>query len=183
MIRFPLPLIGLCAYSGTGKTTLLTRLIPVFNGKNLRIGVVKHAHHNFDIDHPGKDSYEFRQAGAGQIAVTSKKRTAWIKEFNDDRDEPELSDALSVLDITTLDLVLVEGFKAESFPKIELHRPGLGKPLMCTHDKNIIALATDEYVATTASVHQLDLNNVTEIADFIISYISDNSDESPVHAV
>lgn len=183
MIRFPLPLIGLCAYSGTGKTTLLTRLVPVFNNKNLRTGVVKHAHHSFDIDHPGKDSYEFRRAGATQIAVVSRQRIAWIEEFNDDRDEPELSDALLALDANKLDLVLVEGFKAESFPKIELHRPVLGKPLMCTKDKNIIALATDEPVAAMPAVPRLDLNNVNEIADFIISYISKNSRESPVHAV
>lgn len=183
MTRFPLPLIGLCAYSGTGKTTLLTRLIPVFNNKNLRTGVVKHAHHSFDIDHPGKDSYEFRRAGANQIAVVSRRRIAWIEEFNDDRDEPELSDALSALDVNKLDLVLVEGFKAESFPKIELHRPILGKPLMCINDKSIIALASDEPVAAMAAVHRLDLNNVNEIADFIISYISRKSSESPVHAV
>ena len=87
------------------------------------------------------------------------------------------------LDANKLDLVLVEGFKAESFPKIELHRPVLGKPLMCTKDKNIIALATDEPVAAMPAVHRLDLNNVNEIADFIISYISKNSRDSPVHAV
>ena len=182
MTRFSLPLVGFCACSGTGKTTLLTRLIPIFNIKNIRTGVVKHAHHNFDIDHPGKDSYEFRQAGANQVAVASKKRIAWIKEHNDDRDEPVLSEALSALDVDSLDLVLVEGFKAESFPKIELHRPSLGKPLICTHDNSIIALATDEYVEAPPEVQQLDLNNANEIADFIISHICKNSSESPVYA-
>lgn len=182
MIQFPLPLIGLCAYSGTGKTTLLTRLIPIFKQKNLRTAVVKHAHHNFDIDHPGKDSYEFRRSGANQVAVVSRKRIAWVQEFNDGRDEPDLSSALSVLDIDKLDLVIVEGFKAEAFAKIELHRPSLGKPLLCTQDENIIALASDEYITAAASVHQLDLNNVNEIAQFIINYSGKSNDASPVHA-
>jgi len=171
MIQFPLPLIGLCAYSGTGKTTLLTRLIPILKQKDLRIGVVKHAHHNFDIDHPGKDSYEFRQAGAEQVAVASHKRIAWIKEHQEDNKEPALSDALSALDINDLDLVIAEGFKSENFAKIELHRPSLGKPLLCTHDKNIIALATDASVTATPVPQLLDLNNVDEIAEFIISYV------------
>lgn len=182
MIQFPLPLIGLCAYSGTGKTTLLTKLIPLLNKRNFRIGIVKHAHHNFDIDHPGKDSYELRQAGAEQVAVTSKKRIAWIKEHKAIKNDATLSDALSVLDINELDLVIVEGFKHEDFPKIELHRASLGKPLICTHDKNIIALATDTHVTTTPIPHLLDLNNVNEIADFIISYIRSHDKKTPVHA-
>ncbi len=182
MIHFPLPLIGFCAYSGTGKTTLLRQLIPLLKDRNLRTGVVKHAHHRFDIDHPGKDSYELRQAGANQIAVASKNRTAWIEEHDDDRKEPVLNDALSVMDTSKLDLVLVEGFKTEAFPKIELHRPSRGKPLMCSHDQNIIALATDEYVPAAAAIHQLNLNDVNAIADFIISYISKSSNESPIHA-
>lgn len=183
MIQFPIPVIGLCAYSGTGKTTLLTQLIPILKKRNLRIGVVKHAHHKFDIDHPGKDSYEFRQAGAEQIAVASKNRIAWIKEHPDNKDEPVLSDALSALDSNDLDLVIVEGFKRESFPKIELHRPSLGKPLICTEDESIIALATDAPVtAATPTTPLLDLNDINLIADFIISYINNNAKKTPVHA-
>lgn len=182
MIQFPLPLIGLCAYSGTGKTTLLTQLIPILNQSNLRVGVVKHAHHNFDIDHPGKDSYELRQAGAEQIAVASKKRIAWIKEYKVDKDEPLLADALSALDTNDLDLVIVEGFKSESFAKIELYRPSIGKPLMCTHDKNIIALATDAHVTATPIPKLLDLNNVHQIAEFIISHIKKSDNKAPTHA-
>jgi len=182
MIQFPLPLIGLCAYSGTGKTTLLTQLIPILKQSNLRVGVVKHAHHNFDIDHPGKDSYELRQAGAEQVAVASKKRIAWIKEYKEDKDEPVLADALSALDINDLDLVIVEGFKSENFAKIELHRPSIGKPLMCTHDKNIIALATDADVTATPTPHLLDLNNVHQIAEFINSYVKKNDNKAPTHA-
>ena len=182
MILFPLPIIGLCAYSGTGKTTLITQLIPILNKRNLRIGVVKHAHHNFDIDHPGKDSYEFRQAGAEQVAVASKKRIAWIKERNDQDDEPVLSDALSILDTNNLDLVIVEGFKHENFPKIELHRASLGKPLMYTHDTNIIALATDTSVTLTPPPELLNLNQVNEIAEFIIAYVNNHKNKTPDHA-
>ena len=182
MIQFPLPLIGLCAYSGTGKTTLLTQLIPILKQSNLRVGVVKHAHHNFDIDHPGKDSYELRQAGAEQVAVASKKRIAWIKEYKENKDEPVLADALSALNTNDLDLVIVEGFKSENFAKIELHRPSIGKPLMCTHDKNIIALATDADVTATPTPHLLDLNNVHQIAEFINSYVKKNDNKAPTHA-
>lgn len=183
MIQFPLPVIGLCAYSGTGKTTLITQLLPMLKKQGLRIGVVKHAHHKFDIDHPGKDSYEFRQAGAEQVAVASKNRIAWIKEQRDNETEPVLSDALSALDTDDLDLVIVEGFKAEEFPKIELHRPSLGKPLMCTQDKNIIALATDTAMNLTSTHPQLDLNDINEIAEFIVSFVKELADKTPVHIV
>lgn len=182
MIQFPLPLIGLCAYSGTGKTTLLTRLIPALKQRGLRIGVVKHAHHNFDIDHPGKDSYEFRQAGAEQVAVASHKRIAWIKELQENNREPALTDALSTLDINDLDLVIAEGFKSENFAKIELHRPSLGQPLLCTHDINIIALATDAGVTLAPVPQLLDLNNVNEITEFIISFIKKHDDNATGHA-
>ena len=183
MNQFSLPIIGLCAYSGTGKTTLLTQLIPLLKKQDLRIGVVKHAHHKFDIDHPGKDSYEFRQAGAEQVAVASKNRIAWIKEQRDNKAEPLLADALLALDTNDLDLVIVEGFKAKAFPKIELHRPSLGKPLMCTNDKNIIALATDTAMRLTPTLHQLDLNDINEIAEFIISFVKKANNKTPVHAV
>lgn len=182
MMQFPLPIIGLCAYSGTGKTTLLTQLIPLLKKRNLRIGVVKHAHHKFDIDHPGKDSYEFRRAGAEQVAVASKKRIAWIKEHKADNDEPVLADALAILEINNLDLVIVEGFKREHFPKIELHRPILGKPLIYPHDKNIIALATDTQVTAMPTPHLLNLNNVNEIAEFISSYVKNHNNETPIYA-
>lgn len=182
MIQLSLPIIGLCAYSGTGKTTLLTQLIPLLKKQNLRIGVVKHAHHKFDIDHPGKDSYEFRQAGAEQVAVASKNRIAWIKELSNNIDEPVLSDVLATLDTDDLDLVIVEGFKSEIFPKIELHRPSLGKPLICIHDENIIALATDTTIKLTPTPHQLDLNDINEISEFIISFVKNHINETPVHA-
>jgi len=182
VIRFPKPLIGIVAFSGTGKTTLLKKLIPILNGHGLRAGVVKHAHHSFDIDHPGKDSYELRHAGASQVAVASRERIAWIREYKDDRDDTTLMDALSALDISHLDLVIVEGFKHENFPKIELHRPSLGRPLLCSQDRNIIALASDAPVDAAPDIAQLDLNDANTIADFIISNMNTGNDDEPVYA-
>lgn len=181
MIKFPRPLIGICAFSGTGKTTLLAKLIPLLNRRSLRIGIIKHAHHTFDIDYPGKDSYELRRAGASQVAVASRERIAWIREYNDDRQDTTLLEALSALDIDSLDLVLVEGFKHEQFPKIELHRPSLGHPLLCLHDNSIIALATDQPVDTAPHIAQLDLNSPHEIAEFISAAIVKTNDTTPYY--
>jgi molybdopterin-guanine dinucleotide biosynthesis protein B len=172
MIDYPLPVVGFCAFSGTGKTTLLKRLLPLLKLKGLRIGIVKHAHHQFDIDQPGKDSYELRQAGATQMLVASHKRLAWVKELPEENPEPGLQETLQVLDTVDLDLVLVEGFKQTSFPKIELHRPSLGKPLLYSTMPGIIAIATDTPLADP-DIHllQLNLNQPAEIADFIIKTI------------
>jgi len=172
MIDFPLPVVGFCAFSGTGKTTLLKRLLPLLKLKGLRIGVVKHAHHQFDIDQPGKDSYELRHAGAAQMLVASRKRMAWVKELPEESLEPELQQTLQVLDTHELDLVLVEGFKQAVFPKIELHRPSLGKPLLYSTMPGIIAIATDTPLADPdIQLVQLNLNQPAEIADFIIKTI------------
>ena len=172
MIDYPLPLVGFCAFSGTGKTTLLTRLLPLLNNRGLRIGVVKHAHHRFDIDYPGKDSYELRLAGASQMLVASRKRMAWVKESQESRPEPVLEEALQILETEHLDLVLVEGFKQATIPKIELHRPALGKPLMYTTMPGIIAIATDSPLAdNNINLPLLNLNQPGEIAEFIIETI------------
>lgn len=172
MIESPLPIVGFCAFSGTGKTTLLKHLLPLLKLHGLRIGVVKHAHHQFDIDQPGKDSHELRQAGATQMLVASRKRLAWVKETSEDQPEPGLQKMLTCLDPDDLDLILVEGFKQETFPKIELHRPSLGKPLLYKTLPGIIAIATDAPL-TDMDIHlvQLNLNQPAEIADFIIKTI------------
>lgn len=171
MLRYPIPLLGICAYSGTGKTTLLTRLLPLLNARNLRVAVIKHAHHDFDIDQPGKDSYEIREAGAEQILIASRKRMALIKELHDKRDEPCLEECLSAIDNRNLDLVLVEGFKHEDISKIELHRSELKKPFLFSGDENIIAIATDMPLQLkTAQPVNLDLNNPEEIVEFIIEF-------------
>lgn len=172
MIDYPIPLVGFCAFSGTGKTTLLTRLLPLLNNRGLRIGVVKHAHHRFDIDHPGKDSFELRLAGASQMLVASRKRMAWVKETQENRPEPVLEEALLALETEHLDLVLVEGFKQAAIPKIELYRASLGKPLMYPAMSNIIAIATDAPLADKSiSLPLLNLNQPVEIAEFIIETI------------
>ena len=182
MIQFSLPLLGFCAYSGTGKTTLLTKLIPLLTSKGLRVGVVKHAHHAFDIDYPEKDSYKLRHAGATQMVIASRKRLASITEFEENRPEPELAEVLSSIQANALDLVLVEGFKKEAFPKIELHRPSLGNPLFFPQDDDIIAIASDAAIPVTPrTLPLLDLNQPDEIADFIL-YQFLNKPEQRHHA-
>ena len=171
MIDYPLPLIGFAAFSGTGKTTLLSRLIPMLKADGLRIGVVKHAHHRFDIDHPGKDSHTLRCAGAEQMLIASRGRIAWVQEQPEAETEPTLEEVLGQIDPSRLDLVLVEGFKRERFPKIELHRPALGEPLLCAEDPTIVAVASDTPLVVPPGVVQLDLNRVDSIAGFLRQWL------------
>lgn len=160
------PILGFAAYSGTGKTTLLTQLIPILRQQGLRIGLIKHSHHNFQIDQPGKDSFRLREAGASPVMLVSTHRRAIITEFQS-VSEPVLDEQLLAFDQSGLDLVLVEGFKATSFPKIELHRPSLNKPLLYPNDPDIIAIASDYQLATPQNLTQLDLNQPELIAEFI----------------
>jgi molybdopterin-guanine dinucleotide biosynthesis adapter protein len=169
-IKFKLPVLGFAAYSGTGKTTLLTQLIPILRQRGIRIAMVKHAHHRFDVDIPGKDSYELRKAGAAQMLICSRHRFALMTDLEEDR-EPRLSENLERLDTEAADLVLVEGFKSESFPKIELHRPSLGKDLIFPGDEFIIAVATDEPDTIGTDLPLLPLNKPDVIADFIQQWI------------
>lgn len=171
MNHVKVPMVGFCAWSGTGKTTLLTRLIPLLVAQGLRVGVVKHAHHSFDIDYPGKDSYELRAAGASQMLIASRKRTALITELEDRQNEPSLADALAQLNMQEIDLILVEGFKHEPYRKIELHRPALHKPLLFPDDPNIVAVASDAAIPEIHTIPALDLNNPEQIMQFIIDHI------------
>ncbi|MFA9460772.1 molybdopterin-guanine dinucleotide biosynthesis protein B [Thiohalorhabdus methylotrophus] len=139
---FPKPVLGFVAYSGTGKTTLLTRLIPLLREAGLRVGLVKHAHHGFDPDIPGKDSYRLRKAGAAQTLVASPRRWALFTEEPEEGEAP-LAAMLERLDPGRLDLVLVEGFRGEDIPKIEVHRPALGQPALYPELEGIIAVALD----------------------------------------
>ena len=161
-----IPVLGFAAFSGTGKTTLLTRLIPLLREQDIRIGVIKHAHHKFEIDYPGKDSYELRKAGAQQMLIASANRMALIREYEQDT-EPELADLVTKLDQTMLDIILVEGFRHVPFPRIELHRSALRKPLLCLDDESIIALASDAPLNVQIKIPVLDLNNPQQIATFI----------------
>lgn len=175
MIKCPVPFIGFCAFSGTGKTTLLTQLIPLLKAGGINLGVIKHAHHSFEIDHPNKDSYKLRQAGAQQMLIVSEQCIASIKEVNPQKNELNLQDMLNELDFNSLDLILVEGFKHYNFPKIELHRPIIKKPLIFPNDSSVIAIATDSKLATQpAHIPVLDLNDIQEITEFIQCYLKDS---------
>jgi molybdopterin-guanine dinucleotide biosynthesis protein MobB len=165
LMRFVKPVLGFAAYSGTGKTTLLVRLLPLLKLQGLRIAMIKHAHHDFDIDTPGKDSYELRKAGASQVLVASDRRFALMTEFEEPR-EPGLSYLLQRLDIENIDLVMVEGFRHLPFPKIELHRPSTAKPLIFREDRSVIAVASDANI-DTGELPLLNLNQPEEVAGFI----------------
>jgi len=165
-IQFSLPLLGFAAFSGMGKTTLIKQLLPILSDKGLRIGMIKHAHHALDIDYPGKDSYELRKAGAEQMLVVSRSQVAWVQDLKDGRAEPNLQEALDLLNTDSLDMVLVEGFKQASFSKIELHRNGLHKPLLYPDDSNIIAFAS-ESPPVDLPIKWINLNKPEAMAAFI----------------
>ena len=162
-LTFDVPVLGFAAYSGTGKTTLLVKLIPLLKQQGLRLAMIKHAHHDFDIDKPGKDSYELRKAGADTMLIASDKRVALIEETNHESDLIEL---VNRLDLKKIDLVLVEGFRHVPFTKIELHRPALQKDLIFPNDSNIIAVVSDEKIET-GTLPLLNLNQLVEIVGFI----------------
>ena len=165
------PILGIAAFSGTGKTTLLTQLIPKLRTAGLNVAVIKHAHHLFDIDQPGKDSYRIREAGANQVLVASRRLLALMQTSNIEQSEPLLADCLARLDMRQLDLILVEGFKNEAIPKLELHRASIGKPLIYIDDPNIIAIATDSALPDEPSIPKLNLNDLDAILLFIQTFI------------
>lgn len=170
-----IPVLGFVAASGTGKTTLLTELIPLLKQDGLRIGLIKHSHHDFEIDQPGKDSFRLRKAGASPVMLVSRYRRAIITEFAPEQ-EPRLDDQLKQVDQSELDLILVEGFRTEQFPKIELHRPSLEKPLLYPNDPDIIAIATDAALDVPDYLPQLELNRPEMIAAFIRNHVMKNHD-------
>mgnify|MGYP000532444150 CR=1 FL=1 len=161
------PVLGFAAYSGTGKTRLLVNIIPLLKQEGYRIAVIKHAHHSFDIDSPKKDSYELRKAGANHMLITSNQRWALMVE-NINNKEPDVNECVKKLEHEDIDLILIEGFKKTDIPKIELHRPSLGHPLLCTNDKNFIAIATDDEIKDDVNIPILDLNNYKMIVECIV---------------
>ena len=161
------PILGFAAYSGTGKTQLLTQLIPLLKQNGLQIGVIKHSHHDFEIDYPDKDSYKLRLAGASPTMIVSPYRRALIMELQTS-EHCSLKTELAFFPSEGLDIILVEGFRHEIFPKIELHRPILGRALLFPNDENIIAIASDQPLQTPASLPCLNLNAPATIADFIL---------------
>jgi len=168
--NFPIPLLGFAAYSGTGKTTLIEKLIPALIEQGLNIAVVKHSHHDIEMDKPGKDSYRLRKAGACQLLLAGTKRAVLFNEYGHQEDR-KLIEQLRLLNTQDLDLVLVEGYRDEPFNKIELHRTHFDKPFLFAKDDSIIALACDEIVPECA-LPQLDLNAVDQLTDFILAYLN-----------
>jgi len=166
MLTAQVPILGFAAASGTGKTTLLCQLIPILKNNGVRIGIIKHSHHDFDMDQPGKDSYQLRKAGALTVMLVSPYRRATITEFTEPR-QPKLADQIAAFDQTNLDLLLVEGFKHEAFPKIELHRAVLQQPVLYPNDPNIVAIASDIPMDAPGYLIQLDINQPEIIANFI----------------
>jgi molybdopterin-guanine dinucleotide biosynthesis protein B len=159
-------IFGLAGWSGSGKTTLMTALIPEFVSRGITVSTVKHAHHAFDIDQPGKDSWRHREAGAQEVMVASGRRWALMHEL---RDEPEPSLDELVRQLSPVDLILVEGFKRHAHLKIEVYRPSLGKPLLHPDDPYVVAVASDERLPGV-SVPCLPLSDAGMIATFILRH-------------
>ncbi|MBP5856664.1 molybdopterin-guanine dinucleotide biosynthesis protein B [Marivibrio halodurans] len=159
--------LGIAGFSGSGKTTLTVKLIPALTARGLSVSTIKHAHHAFDVDTPGKDSYEHRHAGAREVLVGSAQRWALMHEHRGDA-EPGLDDLLAKLD--PVDLVLVEGWKHGAHPKIEVHRPSVGKPLIAREDPHVMAVISDEAI-DGLTVPLLPLDDVPTVSAFIAEWL------------
>ena len=170
-IEHSIPVLGFAAFSGTGKTTLLEKLIPLLKARSIKVALIKHAHHDVDVDTPGKDTYRLRHAGANPVLLATRKRWALMVEEEDPQDDPQLAMIITQLNPAIFDLILVEGFKHESIPKIELHREALEKPYLHPDDAMIIAMAHDGNTDNDLTLPQLDLNNPDEIAGFIENWL------------
>ena len=158
-------IIGLAGWSGSGKTTLITKLIPCLLARGVKVSTLKHAHHGFDLDRPGKDSFMHREAGATEVLISSAKRWAILHEL---RDEAEWDLGGLVAKMSPVDLVLVEGFKRDPFPKLEIHRIANGKPLLYPQDPHIVAVASDSALPGV-TLPVLDLNTIDPIADLLLA--------------
>ena len=154
--------VGIAGYSGSGKTTLIEKVIPLLVEEGLRVSLIKHAHHEFDVDQPGKDSYRHRHAGCTEVLVSSSRRWALVHELRGAQ-EPGFAELIERL--SPCDLVLIEGFKREHVPKLEVYRAVTGEPMLHTQDRDIVAVASDQRLDT--KLPQFDLNDVPAIADFV----------------
>ncbi len=166
--------LGVVAYSGTGKTTLLQGVLPLLTKRGIRCAVVKHSHHDFEIDIPGKDSHRLRTAGAQQVLLASPHRRFWVEE-GDGVSEPRLDELIARLDLPHLDLVLVEGFREARLAKIEVCRPALGNPMLCRHDPDVIAVAADAEIQPALAIPVLPLNRPEDVTAFIADWMSRQS--------
>jgi len=159
-------IFGLAGWSGSGKTTLLVRLIPALVARGVSVSTIKHAHHGFDVDQPGKDSFEHRRAGAREVMISSENRFALMHEL---RGAPEPSVEELVARMTPVDLLLIEGFKRHAHDKLEVHRPSLGKSLLAAEDPRVVAVASDAEIPGLR-VPRLEMNDVAAIAAFVIDH-------------
>ena len=159
-------IIGLAGWSGSGKTTLLARVIPRIVARGLKVSTLKHAHHAFDVDQPGKDSHAHRMAGATEVLVGSANRWAQVHEL---RGEPEPTLGMLLGKLSPVDLVLIEGYKREPHPKLEVYRAAVGKPLLHPDDPAIVAVASDEPLPA-ARVPVIDLDDIERVADTLIAH-------------
>jgi molybdopterin-guanine dinucleotide biosynthesis protein B len=157
-------IIGFAGWSGSGKTTLIRKVIPRLTARGLRVSTLKHAHHGFDLDQPGKDSFFHRAAGATEVIISSAKRFAILHEL---REEPEWDLPALLQKISPVDLVLIEGFKRDPFPKLEVHRAANGKPLLQPDDPHIIAIASDQPLPAV-KVPVVDLNDTESIVELLL---------------
>jgi len=156
---------GFAGWSGSGKTTLVKAVIPALTARGLKISTIKHTHHNFDIDKPGKDSFEHRTAGATEVVITGSARWALLHE-NRDEAEPTIDEMLARM--APVDLVLIEGFKSYPHAKMEVYRPEIGKPLLCEDDSSIVAVATKTPI--DVKIPNLNLDDIDAVTDFILSF-------------
>ena len=159
-------IIGLAGWSGSGKTTLITKLIPLLISRGIKVSTLKHAHHGFDLDQPGKDSFFHRAAGATEVVISSAKRWAILHEL---RDETEWDLGVLVAKMSPVDLVLVEGFKRDAFPKLEIHRAANGKPLIHPDDPHVVAVASD-VALPDVKIPVIDLNDIETVGDYLLRH-------------
>jgi molybdopterin-guanine dinucleotide biosynthesis protein B len=159
---------GIAGWSGSGKTTLIEKLIPQFTARGLSVSVIKHAHHGFDLDRPGKDSFRHREAGASQVLMLSSDRWVLMRELRG-QPEPSLDEQLRLL--RPSDIVLIEGFKAAAVPKVEVFRPANGKPPLWIDNPHVVAVASDHLLE--CPLPRLPLDDAAKIADFILDYRCD----------
>jgi molybdopterin-guanine dinucleotide biosynthesis protein B len=159
-------IFGFAGWSGSGKTTLIEKLIPLIVARGLKVSLVKHAHHSFEVDQPGKDSYRHRHAGASEVLVSSSRRWALVHEL---RGAPEPGFAELIERVSPCDLLLVEGYKRESVSKLEVYRAAVGEPLLHPQDRSIVAIASDQRLE--AKLPQFDLNDAAAITGFILRHV------------
>lgn len=159
-------IFGFAGWSGSGKTTLIEKLIPRFTARGLKVSIIKHAHHRFDPDQPGKDSYRLRHAGCAEVLVASSRRWALMHEL---RDGPEPTLEEYIRRMAPCDLLLIEGFKREPIPKFEVYRASVGERRLHPDDTSIVAVATDQKLDTP--LPQFDIDDAAAIAEFILRYL------------